>query len=329
MSDGVAEDRARLAAELQWVVELHWALSEIDPGRWRADAADHVRARFAALQARLTELTASGPESGALGARLDELKARLAAELAALENKAGSARARWMAFRRALAPSYEALQRTLLELEIHVPSLRPTNGKRAIFHLSSALLALTILYVVPEAWWTIPIAVPLALGAWTLEALRRTRPAMNARIMRFFAPIAHAHEHYRINSGTWFFTSVAILSLTVSPLPCAVGLAVLGVGDPIAAMVGRRFGRVRVMHGRTLEGSLAFVLAATVAGTLAAFAFAPALPIGAALVLGVSAGLAGAVAEMVSLRIDDNLTVALAGSAGAALACTALGVSLG
>lgn len=320
MEESLAAESGRLA------IELHRALSEIDPVRWRAGAADAVRAKLDDVQARLAGLVGRRwPErAAALRARLSEVRGALASGI-----PEASASGRWMAFRRALVPSYESLQATLSEYEIHVPSLRPTNHRRALFHVSSGALAIAILWLVPAPAWTIAIALPLALGAWTLEAMRRTRPRMNAALMRFFAPIAHPHEYRRVNSATWYLTALALLSFTSSPLPCAIGLAALAVGDPVAGWVGRRYGRVRLVHGRSLEGTLAFVGAATLAAVPVALAFAPSLPWASALVLAGSGAVAGAVAELVSLRVDDNLSIPLTGSAAAAVAALALGIPFG
>lgn len=322
MEDSLAVESGRLA------IELHRVLSEIDPVRWRAGAADAVRTKLDDIQAKLAGLTGRRwPERGAaLCARLADVRGALAA---GLPEATASGRARWMTFRRSLVPAYESLQATLSEYAIHVPSLRPTNHRRALFHCASGALAITILWLVPDPAWTIAIAGPLALGAWTLEALRRSRPRMNGALMRFFAPLAHPHEHRRVNSGTWYLSALALLSLTRAPLPCAVGLTALAVGDPIAGWIGRRYGRVRLVHGRSLEGTLAFALAATLASIPVALAFAPALPWTSALIIGASGASAGALAELLSLRVDDNLSIGLAASAAAALVALALGAPLG
>lgn len=322
MQDSLAAESGRLA------LELHGALSEIDPIRWRAGAADAARSKLAEIEARLAGLAGRRwPEAGArLRARLAEVGGALAS---GLPEATASGRARWMAFRSGLVPAYESLQATLSEYEIHVPSLRPTNHRRALFHVASGALAITILWVVPEPWWTIAIALPLCLAAWTTELLRHRRPAVNAVVMRLFDPIAHPHEHRRVNSATWYLTALTLLSLTLSPLPCAVGLAALAVGDPVAGLIGRRYGRIRLVHGRSLEGTLAFAVSATLLSVPVALAFAPGLPWGLALVIGGAGALGGALAELLSLRVDDNLSIGLSASLAAGVTAVLLGVPLG
>src|SRR5690606_33822078 len=140
---------------------------------------------LAAIEERFAKLAGRRwPDAGArLRARLAEMGRALAS---GLPEATASGRARWMSFRSGLVPAYESLQATLSEHAIHVPSLRPSNHRRALFHVASGALAIAILWVVPEPWWTIAIAGPLCLGAWTTELLRHRRPAVNAVVMRLF-----------------------------------------------------------------------------------------------------------------------------------------------
>ena len=93
-----------------------------------------------------------------------------------------------------------------------------------------------------------------------------------------------------------------------------MAIAVLGLADPAAAVIGRRFGKHRLIHGRSLEGTITFVIV----GFVAAFSVGllhlapPAAAVGA-----LGASLLGALAELTSRRIDDNLSIPLASAAGA------------
>jgi phytol kinase len=89
------------------------------------------------------------------------------------------------------------------------------------------------------------------------------------------------------------------------------GIAALAYGDPAAALVGSRWGQrryTRWAHGRTVEGSLAFLLAAGVATALVAAACPGGPPPVRA---GVGCGVAGAIAEALSPAGVDNLTIPL------------------
>lgn len=170
-------------------------------------------------------------------------------------------------------------------------------------------------------------AVAWAVFGWGSEIANRTSPALRRLLFRVFGPLAHPHEHHRVNSATWYATALLLLALTHSKLLCTVGVAVLGFGDPAAAVLGRRFGRVRLVHGRTLEGTSAFVAAATLVAFLALRLGYP-YPASACLLLALSGAVAGALAELFSLRVDDNFSVPLSAAVAAAGAAWALGVPL-
>ena len=90
------------------------------------------------------------------------------------------------------------------------------------------------------------------------------------------------------------------------------GIAALAVGDPAAALVGTRWGQrryTRWAHGRTVEGSVAFLVAAGIATALVA-AVCPGGP--APLRAGVGCAVIGALAEALSPSGVDNLTIPLA-----------------
>ena len=313
------------------VIELHAALQEMDPVRWNEAAVSALRDRIRVIRDKLSGLTAAADPRDAD----DDLRVRLVSVGEALstlpdeESSFATARARWMAFRRDLVPRYEAARASLSAYAIHVPSLRPTNYQRSFFHALMGTITLAILYALPDPTWGIAITGAFLVWAWTMEIMRRTRPKLNALLMKAFSHVAHPHETHRVNSATWYVCALFLLSLTRSPLVCAIGIAVLGFGDPAAALVGRRFGRVKLMHGRSLEGSVAFFVVGTLVATGMAWLFAPTVAVPLLLAISAVGAAAGALAELLSLRIDDNLSVAIVATFAAAVAAFLLGVPLG
>ena len=205
---------------------------------------------------------------------------------------------------------------------------RPSNPTRSLFHMTSAVVSLSFILVVFTPTQLPWVAGSIAASFWMLELLRHPFPRFNVLLMRLFRPIAHASEAHRVNSGTWYMTALTLLAITRSAWLCVVGVAVLGFADPAASFVGRRWGRVELLHGRTLEGGLAFVVAGTIAGTLALELINPRPELGLALLVAFIASVTGAVAEMLSRRLDDNLTIPLVSAGTAAAVLTVLGRAL-
>lgn len=303
---------AELMEDRDLALQLHRVLSEIDPARWREEMASRLKPKLNELQLALQRK----PQHR-------ELAETLGHELPTLED---GKRRTWLAFKKRVQPAYTELARRLQAASIHVPSLRPTNYARSLFHVTSATVAVIAIELLASPSILLGVAVAWAAFAWGCEISRRLDPRINTLLMKFFGPVAHAHEAHRVNSATWYATALVLLALTGSTVLCVAGVAVLGLGDPMAALVGRRFGRIRLLHGRSLEGTLAFVLSATLATFALLMVFHASLGVGVSLALALAAGTAGAIAELVSLRIDDNFSIPLSAAAGVAFVATLVGV---
>ena len=201
---------------------------------------------------------------------------------------------------------------------------RPTNITRTAVHAGAAAVAITAVLTLPSRAWLIAIPGAFAVYAWSMEVARRLSPRVNDVLMRFYAPIAHPQERHRVNSATWFGTALLILALFATPPAMIAGCAILGVADPIAGIVGRRWGRHRLRNGRSLEGALGFFVAGTVTAAFALGAVG-AGSVGMVLALAAVCALAGALTELLSARLDDNLTIPLVVGTIATLATPLLG----
>lgn len=310
MSAALAVDSRDLA------LELHELLKDLDPARWSADL--HLERRLVEIQAHLASLLDTEVDTAlaALNAQLAQL-AQLLEEIAPDTDKAGAElRKEWQAFRLKLQPQYEALAASLEELDMEVPNLRPSNNYRAVFHIFSGLTVVALIEMVLPSSWLTPIAGTIAGMAWVFEISRRYSPAWNKILMWAFSAVAHPHEQHRVNSSTWYVTALLLLSLTGETTLCAVAAGVLALADPAAATIGRRFGSIKLVNGRSLQGSLTFA----VTGALAAWAilelFNPELSGWRAPVLGLFAAVPAAIAELLSRRIDDNFSIPMTAAAG-------------
>lgn len=185
---------------------------------------------------------------------------------------------------------------------------RPENIARSAFHIGSAVTALLLLRLLPSRPWLIAASGSLALIAWTCETARRVSPQVNDRLMRLFSRIAHPMEAARVNSSTWYLTALVGMA-AFAPLRAAeLGVVVLGLADPAAGFIGRRLGRTKIKENRSLEGTLGFFVVGALAalGLLAVFHH---VPTPAMLLLAATSAAAGAVAELVSGKMDDNFTI--------------------
>ncbi len=312
-----------LAPMATLALELHGILLELDPARFVEERAAGLAQSLGSVRAGLLSQVAELPEPAPEGPQdASEKATALAQALAACPNETELDATPWVAFRVDVGPAYEDLVAALGRAGHRVPSLRPTNYARNVFHISSALFALFVI----EMWterilW---VASGFFLSAFLMESSRRVSPRANEVLMAAFGKVAHPYEKHSVNSASWYAAALLLLALFLPPAACAVAVVVLGLGDPLAAIVGRRFGRVRLLGGRTLEGSLAFVAAGGLAALTVLMAF-HGLGLAAAALVAVASGAAGAVAELLSGRLDDNFTIPVCSAGAAAMVLQQLG----
>lgn len=314
-------DTLTMSDSERFALELHDLIGDLDPARWRRQVTESLRERLEEARDSAAQLAAR-VESEAVGEALQNIHQVISS---ALPDADAPARA-WQPFQQRLATAYEELCRDLADHAIDVPNVRPTNHLRSVTHAVFACWAISVLWYFEDRTSLVLGMIPWIGFAAITETVRSRSPRFNAAIMRVFSPVAHPHEHHRINSATWYAGALFILAIADVDPASAIALATLGFGDPTAALVGRRFGRTTLINGRTLEGSAAFV----VAGSLAAFVVVqllyPALPMAPVVLACVVGSIAGAVAELISRRVDDNFSIPLTAAAAAALVFWVCGV---
>lgn len=294
--------------------DLRDALSRIDTAAWRDELEAAVRARVEVARERLRGIAAAAESSSDMGAARERVNALLAT-LDALPSPRESALSAWTSFRASASQRMDSLSDSLRDLS--TARARPSNLARSLFHAAAGLAAVAAIALLHDRRWLIAIALPWACFAWTSELLRRRYRGANLRLMRVLGPIAHPHEWHKVNSATWFVTALLLLATLSPPRSAALGCAVLALGDPAAAIVGRRWGRLKIAQNRTLEGALAFVAV----GTLASLAVLQVVSGASAshLLLALTAGVVGALTELYSGRVDDNLSIPVVTAAAVTL----------
>jgi dolichol kinase len=311
-----------LTLESQNIAEdLRHIIKQLESANWRKEF-DSIKDQLHRLSQRLsTAIQHSETEKAAqetdqtLRERLASLRLPIEALTASLDQKASSFRQEWKRYRKKILFSYEALAAQLQLHDIHVPSLRPSNFKRNLFHVGNGLMVFALIqHLVP--WGALKwVALSFLVWAWSMELLRPRLPWLNSMLMKGLGPFAHPHEYHRVNSATWYVTALFTLSLTCTPLVSALAVLILGCADPAAAIIGRRWGKHQLYAGRSLEGTLTFVAVGALSA-IAAIALYTSLSWGTIVLLALGGAVPAAIAELYSKRVDDNLTIPLAAAAG-------------
>lgn len=182
---------------------------------------------------------------------------------------------------------------------------------RKAIHVSSLAIPIA-LYLLPVTVSRIGLLV-LAVVTLAGDVLRLHVPQIRPIFYFAFGRIVRDHERFNLLGSTYLLLS-ALLCIWAFDKPIAViALGFLIVGDTAAALVGKRWGRVKILN-KSLEGSLACFAACLLVG----WAY-PGPEVTWTMIL--VGAFTATVFELLPIPLDDNLRMTL--SAGFAMTMVA------
>lgn len=182
-------------------------------------------------------------------------------------------------------------------------------------------LALAYLAGVPRPWVVGLMAAALAVLA-AMETIRltyRRRPESDAMglIARTYARLGRRFMRTHERRGDWVAALASVsgylLVLLAFDKPIAIaGILAASLGDPAARLVGRRFGTVRLVRHKSLQGTLALALVAWIAARALGFAW----PVALGGAMGAVLADCASAFRPFDIPLDDNFTAPVAASLG-------------
>ncbi len=171
---------------------------------------------------------------------------------------------------------------------------------RKLVHL--ATLAIPIGYAGMTKEDVLMILLPLFLGFLTVDLLRHYHHKIASLFKKyFFGKVLRKEEEPTLMGSTFFLFSTLLAILLFPKTIAIVSLLILTLSDTSAALVGKGIGKIPIF-GKTLEGSLAFLLCSLLIvwcyPNLNRF-------------WGSLGALGATCVEILPLRVDDNLTIPL------------------
>ena len=176
--------------------------------------------------------------------------------------------------------------------------------KRKIVHL--ATLIIPVGYALSSEESVILFLVPFFLALLSVDFLRHFHLGMASLFEKYFFRRVLREEEKATFMGSTYFIFSTILTILLFPKSIAIAsILILILSDTAAALVGKWIGRIKIF-GKTLEGSMAFLLTSLLiiwaypnlnrfSGSLAA--------LGATLI------------EVLPIKVSDNLTIPLVAGA--------------
>lgn len=147
----------------------------------------------------------------------------------------------------------------------------------------------------------LPALCSATIAFLVFELIRLRFPQINHRFLTCFHVLLREREAATLTASAYFLIAASIVFTLCDKSIAAMALTFVAVGDPVAGMVGEKWGRLKV-KGRSLEGSCACFLACAVAGAILATITQ------VALWLAVVGAVCAALMEFLSFPVNDNLT---------------------
>jgi len=175
--------------------------------------------------------------------------------------------------------------------------------KRKGVHLIGLLIPICY-YFIESRTIAAGILVTLTICYLSVELLRRDNPRIQEIFLRCFSNVLRAHERQGMTGTGWYLISASLSVILFERELAIVCLCFLILGDLFAALIGKRWGKIKIFS-KSLEGSLAcFVICLTVGLPVAwLFHLEPTV-----ILIG---ALTATIVELIPSRLDDNLTIPL------------------
>jgi len=199
---------------------------------------------------------------------------------------------------------------------------------RRLFHLVNGVTIATAYAVLFTHEQVVHVFGTIACVVYIADRVRIAYPEMIAQraawVNHFFL---RAEEQMREAAMTPFAIAVLLTIITLPKSAALVAIYTLGIADPLAAVIGIRFGRRRITANRSLEGSAAFFVA-TCAIAATVLSNGSALPVSTIAAASAMIGAIAALCEIIPVRVDDNLTIPLFVGFATWVVATAFGIAL-
>lgn len=188
------------------------------------------------------------------------------------------------------------------------------HWSRKIWHMAGVSLMALIYTYAPQEF-----ALGALLVVWCLfvpvDVLRQRFPALNEKLLEWFRPIMREYEEKGLAGTSYLLTGVTLVTFLFPREVVLLTLLFLAFADPVASIVGIKYGRTKIFGHKSLEGTFAAFAICT--GITFFYLSNHHLLLPHLVVVSLLAGLLGAAAELIPIgKLDDNLTLPLLSALG-------------
>jgi diacylglycerol kinase (CTP) len=181
---------------------------------------------------------------------------------------------------------------------------------RRLFHLANGVAIASAYALFFTHQQLVHVFGTVACLVYIADRIRIHYPEAVARMPWLNRLFFRAEEEFK-ESAMIPYAIAILLTILTFPKPAAlIAIYTLAIADPLAAVVGIRWGGRELIRDRSIEGMVAF-FTATLGVSLAVLGVATTAPYTAVAGAAILIAVVAALFELLPLRIDDNLTIPL------------------
>ena len=178
--------------------------------------------------------------------------------------------------------------------------LRSEEIKRKIIHLSNSVIPLSYYFFVEDRMMMVWILFSITICFVTVDYFRFRIGWIQKWFRIFFSSMLRKHElEGKLTGATWAFIGATISVFLFEKDIAVLALLFMSVGDTVAALIGQRYGKIKVGE-KSLEG-----FAGGFISCIFISIFFPSI----IWINRISGSLAASLIELSPLPIDDNLMI--------------------
>jgi dolichol kinase len=202
----------------------------------------------------------------------------------------------------------------ITEEDSSVKTEKPTSTRhdlqfpRRFFHMGMGVFAGTVYYLFLPHQAAVTILGTAACVVYIVEQLRLNYPEHAATFKVLTKYLLRAEEQLKESAGMPFVMGLLLTLLSFPKVVALTAIFTLGVADPMSAIIGIRFGKNKIVKGKSLEGSAAFFIS-TFLITIGVFGVLYQNDMSLVVLLAVIVSLLMTAFELLPIKLDDNLTI--------------------
>ena len=128
---------------------------------------------------------------------------------------------------------------------------------RKLIHCTSSLIAIIYIYTTKEIYLSIllfSLAINLSINYY------QNKNIAIPFISNLFNLVLRPYERSRLWGSTYMLLGFTLISIIFQKDFVIAGMLITSISDSIAAIIGMKYGKIKIIHNKTLEGFISFII---------------------------------------------------------------------